>query len=327
MNDDAAQANLSGTQGWREFLAGKQELLGEYQLARRRSLSRPIKSEKGEVAEAVLRRWLAAFLPGRYGVTSGYVVSCGLSDKRFLRHYDVIIYDKVNSPVLWRAGHPDRSELGTSLALPVEFVHAVFEVKSTLTDRSVRAAAGKLHELAPLLSAVDEPDDPYPIYLPQSFACGAIFFQTDPSARGRHLTPLAHLGATLGRGFMGGVILSVDADPNDDLAARLVLLASAGAAPEHNPEADRRISDGRFSSSDNVAVPRGALAVGVDWSIDEFGFFAHDLVAMLAGKFQLGQYSSKHGIAHPPSESALSFPLDELDEDAEGTRKNEPWWH
>lgn len=74
-----------------------------------RSQNRPTPgTEPGEVAEAVFRRWLTRFLPERYGVTSGFVISPGLSSKRPLRHYDVIIYDRANSPVLWRSEQPDR---------------------------------------------------------------------------------------------------------------------------------------------------------------------------------------------------------------------------
>jgi hypothetical protein len=120
---------------------------------------------------------------------------------------------------------------------------------------------------------------------------------------------------------MGGLLLSTNADPNDDLAARLLLLSSGGVPPVTNPEADQLISSGRFSCSNNVSVPNGALAVGVHWSIDEFGFFAHDLAAMLAGKFRLGHYSSKHGLTYPPSEATLAFPLDQLDEKAVRARK------
>jgi hypothetical protein len=311
------ERDIAGSQGWREFLGEKQELLAEFQLARRRAANRPIQTEPGEVAEAVFRRWLGRFLPARYGITSGFLISAGLSDRRPLRHYDVIIYDKANSPVLWRGGQPDRSDQGTTLALPVEYVHAVFEVKATLTSDSVREAAEKLDELAPLLSETDLPGTPYPFYLPASFACGVVFFQTDHSARGRHLTPLAELSARLQRGFMGGIVLSTDADPTDDEAARLVLLQDSGMPQSENESTNQHIYTKERAFSRYAQTPKGALTVGIEWSINEFGHFAHDLVAILAGKFRIGEFSSLHGVALRTS----TFPIDPVDEAGELARK------
>ena len=48
-----------------------------------------------KVAEAELRKWLSGFLPKRYGVTSGYIVSPGLKSAEKIPHFDVIIYDQL----------------------------------------------------------------------------------------------------------------------------------------------------------------------------------------------------------------------------------------
>lgn len=203
------------------------------------------------------------------------------------------------------------------MALPVEYVHAVFEVKATLTADSAREAAEKLDELAPLLSETDRPGTPYPFYLPASFACGVVFFRTGHSVRGKHLTPFAELSARLQRGFMGGIVLSTDADPTDDDSARLVLLQNSGMPQSENESTDRHIFTKERAFSQYVPVPKGALNVGIEWSINEFGYFAHDLVAILAGKFRIGELSSLHGVALRTS----TFPIDPVDEAAELARR------
>jgi hypothetical protein len=64
--------------------------------------------------EALFRDWLEQFLPAKYGVTSGYIIQqkdavkprSALKGK--LRHYDVIIYNKLDSSVLWTEMSPGR---------------------------------------------------------------------------------------------------------------------------------------------------------------------------------------------------------------------------
>jgi hypothetical protein len=219
--DSAGEGKLAGTQGWREFLGERQLLLAEYAVARTRAASRPMKTEPGVVAEAVFRRWLVRFLPSRCGVTSGFIVSSGRSDAEPLRHFDVVIYDKLNSPVLWRADNPDQSSQGSMLAIPVEHVLAVLEIKASLNAQQARAAKSKLTELASLLSDVDKEHEPYPVYLPRTFVCGTVFFTVDPAAKHQAaaLKPFAELAAELPRGYIGGIVLSAAAGSTDYAAA------------------------------------------------------------------------------------------------------------
>src|SRR5579872_2100128 len=229
MAHSAEEGNLAGTQGWREFLGERQLLLAEYAVARTRAASRPMKTEPGVVAEAVFRRWLTRFLPFRYGVTSGFIVSSGRSDSEPLKHFDVVIYDKLNSPVLWRADNPDQSSQGSMLAIPVEHVLAVLEIKASLNARHARDAKSKLTELAPLLSDADKEHEPYPVYLPRTFVCGTVFFTVDPAARHQAaaLNPFAELAAELPRGYIGGFILAPSVDSTDCAAGRIHLFNSS----------------------------------------------------------------------------------------------------
>lgn len=89
------------SEGWRQILASRKEMLNAYDLAKEWSSSHKVQVLQGRIGEAVVRDWLTRFLPKRYGVTSGYVVSPGLKSGEKTPHYDVIIYDALNSPTLW----------------------------------------------------------------------------------------------------------------------------------------------------------------------------------------------------------------------------------
>jgi hypothetical protein len=64
-------------------------------------------------------------------------------------HFDVIIYDRLESPVL--LGTADHSALGRSLAIPAEHVVAVIEIKSRFTTASVKLAEPS-SRIVPLIS-------------------------------------------------------------------------------------------------------------------------------------------------------------------------------
>ena len=125
-------------QGWKQFLTGRKGILDAFDKAREQSRSHEVETYHGPVAEAAYRKWLAEFLPKRYAVTSGYVVSPGLGSREKLPHFDVIIYNQLDAPVLWIEDNPDASAQGRSLALPVEHELAVLEVKSTFSLKTVR---------------------------------------------------------------------------------------------------------------------------------------------------------------------------------------------
>ncbi|MDD2755678.1 MAG: hypothetical protein PHS80_09145 [Methanothrix sp.] len=115
------------TQGYEQFLASKKEMLDDYDKSKNLDKADEIETEHGKVAEAKFREWLSIFLPKKYAVTPGYIVSQGMSDENKLPHFDVIIYDHLESPVLWIKGNPDLSQRGTSRAIPAEHVRAVIE--------------------------------------------------------------------------------------------------------------------------------------------------------------------------------------------------------
>jgi hypothetical protein len=154
------------------------------------------------------RKRLSGFLPKRYAVTSGYIVSSGLRSKDKIPHFDVIIYDYLESPVLWIEDNPDSSEQGWSLAIPVEYVRAVLEVKSALCTKPVKDAIEHLSDLRPLMQAIDQPSERYKLHLSAKFCCGVVFaeLRRQDASSDLALRAMVNGGISL-RGFFGGIVL------------------------------------------------------------------------------------------------------------------------
>lgn len=96
--------------------------------------------DRGENREAILRLFLEKHLPERYGVLKGEVITrAGLRSPSM----DILIYDKINSPVLY---------VGDTKVLPIEGVFGAIEVKSKLTKAEFGDAVDrikKFKDLAP----------------------------------------------------------------------------------------------------------------------------------------------------------------------------------
>ena len=136
--------------GWKEFRRNRGDLLAEFDRAQAYNQSRPVRTEHGNAGEAVLRTWLSTFLPARYAVTSGssgYIIPDVVVPEYRLYHFDVIIYDSINSPVLWIDGDYDTSDQGRKRAMPAKHVRAVLEVKASLTRSTATEATLKLAQL------------------------------------------------------------------------------------------------------------------------------------------------------------------------------------
>jgi hypothetical protein len=196
---------VMGTQGWRQFLTNRTEMLTSFDKARVHSAADEVETDHGRVAEAEFRKWLEEFLPKRFAVTSGYILSQGKSERDKLPHYDVIIYDQLESPVLWIKDNPDQSQAGLSKAIPCEYVNAVIEVKSTLDSTTASMVADHLYDLETLLSDVDNSAAKYKRYLPEDVVLLAVFFECrlqNPKEALNKLNRLIRL-----RGYMGGIVL------------------------------------------------------------------------------------------------------------------------
>ena len=136
--------------GWKEFHRNRKDILDEFDRAKEYNSSRPVKTEHGLAGEAALRTWLSAYLPGRFGVTSGYVIPDVVVASYELYHFDVIIYDAMASPVLWIDGNRDSSDQGKKRAIPAKHVRSVFEVKASLRPNPRRKPSGNWTNSIPL---------------------------------------------------------------------------------------------------------------------------------------------------------------------------------
>ena len=162
-----------GLFGWKEIENNRREILTEYDRSKAANQSRPVKSSHGFAAEASIRQWLSRFLPSKYGVTSGYIIPDAVEMNDYnLYHFDIIIFDKLNSPVLWEDGTNDTSDHGKIRAIPSQYVNAVIEVKARLTMESSSESMRKLESIYPIKN-----------YLPQSFFTSNIFIEIDKSLK------------------------------------------------------------------------------------------------------------------------------------------------
>jgi uncharacterized protein DUF6602 len=138
---------------------------------------------------------LRAFLPKKYDVTSGFIIPDVVETKGYkLYHYDIIIFDAMNAPVLWTDANPDQADQGKKRAIPARYVYSVTEVKAVFGVTPAKNALQKLSErnhLAP--------------HLPPWFFCLVVFMElpVDLASQGRILRYL--LPQSPIHGFRGGL--------------------------------------------------------------------------------------------------------------------------
>jgi hypothetical protein len=280
------------SQGWKQFLTSRHEILDAYDRARERAKSHDVETYHGRVAEAQLRTWLSGFLPKRYRVTSGYIVSPGLEHDQKIPHYDVIIYDAQNSPVLWIEGDPDRSEQGRSIAIPVEYVQFVLEVKSKFSASTVPDAINHLKDLLPLMSGTDDHKERYKLHLPANFGCGLVFFELRKADEFSSLALTRTIDGVGLRGYFGGLILRGDGH-DKPATGRLQLLRSE--TPIEGRMDKRSLLDD-LPIADSVKVSDDFhISAMVTWMEAHFVQFGFDLIAYMQGTYEAGRLSSFYG--------------------------------
>ncbi len=88
--------------------------------------------DKGENREEILREFLEKHLPERYGVTKGEIIT---KSGDVSHSADIIIYDKVDCPILYA---------GKTTIVPIEGVYGIIEVKSRLPKAELADCASKI---------------------------------------------------------------------------------------------------------------------------------------------------------------------------------------
>lgn len=281
-------------QGWRQFLTSRKETLDAFDRAKQKAKTHEVETFHGNVAEAELRKWLSGFLPKRYGVTPGYIVSPGLKSTEKTPHFDVIIYDELDAPVLWIEDTPDASPQGRSLAIPVEHVRGVLEVKSTFSSSNVQDAMTHLKDLLPLMGGPDDPQERYKLHLPPAFCCGLVFIDLNEEHQFSEAALAKLIGGIELRGFFGGIILRGERHEKDK-TARMSLTRSE--TPIEGMIGKQKSSLLKFGMTQSVKVTDnlyfGAMLM---WSESHFSQFGFDLIAMMQGTYEVGRVSSFHGM-------------------------------
>lgn len=283
------------TQGWKQFLTWRTDMLGAFDSAKAKAKAHEVETYHGRVAEAEFRKWLAEFLPKRYGVTPGYIISQGIRSDQKVPHFDVVIYDALNAPVLWIEEDSDTSAAGRSMAIPAEHVLAVLEVKASFNSTSVKKAVQHLGDLSPLLKGEDAPGERYKLYLPPQFFCGLIFFELRKEHEYSETAITSVLEGLELRGFQGALVLR--GEGHSKPATGELTICSSETPIESTIARSKRslLQSGVMCDSIRVTDNLHLVAMLV-WTESGFSRFAFDLLAILQGTYEAGRLSSFHGM-------------------------------
>ncbi|HEY1921695.1 MAG TPA: DUF6602 domain-containing protein [Tepidisphaeraceae bacterium] len=285
--------------GAEAFLAQRDYLLAKYDHAKKLAVDDPVKTEHGVVGEAIVRELLQQFLPKRYGVTKGYIITHSLEYEGPIEEWDIIIYDRLESPVLFVKESPESTVGGQRLAIPVEHVRGVVEVKATFRPDMANKMREKLLKLNHFVGT--EVSDKYPVFLKQPFTCTGIFFETDLTdnvnfrAALDELTPLTHSGAPP----FGFLILRSQTAPNH-CAYLKYLFSEVPMALGMELELSSELTslDGKYWT----------LGCAAGWGVNFFPDFMFDLAADLSGNLRHGRASSFYGFNLDRAEGSRLFP-------------------
>ncbi len=212
------------------FFAEREKLLAGYAIAKKQTSDDAVKTEHGNTAEFLARKWLQSFLPKRFGVCKGYIITpCRYIKERELKEWDIIIYDAIESPILFTRG----SDSELRQAIPIEHVRAVIEVKAAFTPNAAKKSAGKLLKLERYLGNND--NDFYPEFICNPFVSAVLFFETNVKKLQEYQQALAQLTQLYRKNlpFMGSLDLKSQAEP--DHSGYLQMFEDNGFISADNP--------------------------------------------------------------------------------------------
>lgn len=110
--------------------------------------------ELGRLNETHLVKILRSYLPPKIGIGTGFIASGGATPRQSPQ-YDIILYDALNNVPLYNSD--------TWSIYPIEMVYGVIEVKTTLTNSTLRDALQKCAEIRTM--ATDSTGAPNKLYL------------------------------------------------------------------------------------------------------------------------------------------------------------------
>ena len=278
--------------GYNQLIINKKNLLACYDIALIRSKTHKIHTSHGNVVEAEFRKWLSNFLPKKFGITSGYIISQCMNVKMDkLLHYDVIIYDALECPVFDVEDNQDESHQGYRRVIPAEYICMVIEVKSTLSHKTITDANNKLKELEPLLFdyKIDKLD-PYNGKLRPNFVTQTVFFELKEGGNRQKDIFRALFENNLSRHF-GNVILR--AQGKDD---SLTGISETACCDSKIPCMFNSLIDGCSFYADVIGGDSKYHGGTLSWSNIQFSSFALNMISLLNGTYRVGYLPSFYGL-------------------------------
>lgn len=281
------------------FFAERERLLNGYDEAKRQTADDAVKTEHGVAAEALLRKWLESFLPRRFGVCKGYIITTNLEYEGKLEEWDVLLYDAIESPVLFTRG-AEGEGVEPKRAVPVEHVRAVIEVKATLTPAMAKKCADKLLKLEQYMGHNESPE--YPKYVCNPFVCAAVFFETKVNSLHEYRQALDKLTLLYEHApiipFMGSLVLRSHRNP--DHSGYLQPIWSDEPTSLPLPDVFEMSSPFRFPDGKHGAF--GTMA----WTVNEYPTFLFDFLASIRGT-RSGRLSSFYGLDFENTQGSRLF--------------------
>ncbi|MGR5209726.1 DUF6602 domain-containing protein [Vibrio rotiferianus] len=307
----------SGYHGYQEFNSVRDKIVSDYKDAKKKYGNRPAFTEHGSVSEELLINWLQDSLPQKYGVTSGYIIPDLYVETYSVYHFDIIVYDRFESPVLWVEPTEGNSK---ARAIPAKHVFAVYELKASLTPESVGSALDKLQSISQ-----------YAELFPNNFHTKAVFMELPKKHVEKKSAVLnKFLVSDSIYGFSGAYVFSTDQntnvsasiqvdndfdnyDPKEYVLDKKLLFKDVDKIEVeiydtnkfrfYNPEPgysfDLMSMNGEIAGivkSYEQHFIQNKTRVFIQWSRNEFAVFFHELLSRLErGSFE--RYEMKFGLS------------------------------
>ncbi len=292
---------IYGYFGWKEFIRNRKNILDEFDKVKGQISSRPVQTEHGNSGEAAIRKWLTEFLPDKFGVTSGYIIPDIVLENYLLHHYDIIIYDKINSPILWGQTDYDTTEQGKKRAIPAKYVYSIIEVKSSFNDKTIKDSLKKLSEINSIYS-----------HFPENFISLSVFIDLDKEIKNTRIL-MNFLETPFPFKYYGGIIIRCDINKEmtglyhflknndnkqDEVEFKVPLVKDIDNLNiKRNNKGSVSIgeqycgvtafSDGKQWHLSKIYGPilfKGDYGITLEWSYNHFTKFAINLLAILEGR-------------------------------------------
>jgi len=279
------------------FFAERKKLLDAFDQAIQQSSDDEVKTEHGIVGESHVRKWLSSFLPKRFGVCKGYIITTNLEYSGALEEWDVIIYDALESPILFTRASNEQEE---KRAIPVEYVRGVIEVKATLTPYNANSIVTKLTKLREFIG--ENKSLEYPQYLCPPFISSALFFETKVKSFNEYRKSLDNLCVLFREfpelPFLGSLVLR--SHKNHEHSGYLKAMYS---------DAPIGLQEDVFEMSSEFQFPDsnfGLFGAISGYSVNSYSMFVFDLLNALKGKLDK-RASSFYGLDFENTQASRLF--------------------